>query len=84
MRISSAKSNIVASFNVQPDLHPDHPHPLTPQYYLGEMASEEDVRVEVTRQDFAVALKGLVPSVSQAEMDHYRTIQDRFSKEKMG
>ncbi|KAE9389752.1 AAA-domain-containing protein [Gymnopus androsaceus JB14] len=74
----------LAFFNRQPELHPDQPHPLTPQYYLAEMASEEDVRVEVTKEDFDVALKGLVPSVSQAEMDHYRTIQDRFSREKTG
>ncbi|KIK59642.1 hypothetical protein GYMLUDRAFT_226408 [Collybiopsis luxurians FD-317 M1] len=74
----------LVSFNSQPHLHPDHPHPLTAQYYLAEMASEEDMRVEVTREDFNIALKGLVPSVSPAEMDHYRGIQDRFSREKTG
>ncbi|KAF9066818.1 P-loop containing nucleoside triphosphate hydrolase protein [Rhodocollybia butyracea] len=74
----------LVSLNIQPHLHPNHPHPLTPQYYLAEMASEEDICVEVTRKDFDIALKGLVPSVSQAEMDHYRSIQGRFSREKMG
>lgn len=69
-----------ASFNSNPNLHPNHPHPLTPQYYLAEIASEEDVHVEVTQNDFVFAMRELVPSVSQAEMNHYKYIQDRFSK----
>ncbi|KAK7466888.1 peroxisomal assembly protein [Stygiomarasmius scandens] len=59
----------------------DHPHPITPQYYLAEMASEEDIRVSVTQADFNVALRNLVPSVSQAEMEHYSKIQSKFSKD---
>ncbi|THV08077.1 AAA-domain-containing protein [Dendrothele bispora CBS 962.96] len=57
----------------------DHPHPITPQYFLAEMASDEDIRVSVKQTDFDVALRNLVPSVSQAEMDHYARIQSRFS-----
>ncbi|KAF8892676.1 AAA-domain-containing protein [Infundibulicybe gibba] len=56
-----------------------HPHPLTPQYYLAEMATEDEIRVLVTQDDFDHALRGLVPSVSKSEMDHYAHIQRRFS-----
>ncbi|KAG7096646.1 peroxisomal assembly protein [Marasmius oreades] len=61
-----------------------HPHPLSPQYYLAEMASEDEIQVLVTQNDFDRAVHNLIPSVSQAEMDHYRTIQSRFSKNQSG
>lgn len=34
----------------------------------------------VRSEDFEVALRNLVPSVSQAEMEHYREVQKRFSQ----
>ncbi|EEB98561.1 hypothetical protein MPER_01908, partial [Moniliophthora perniciosa FA553] len=46
-----------------------------------EMASKEEILVTVTQEDFDRALHNLVPSVSQAEMDHYARIQSRFSKQ---
>ncbi|KAG6813100.1 hypothetical protein H0H92_013954 [Tricholoma furcatifolium] len=61
----------------------DYPTPLTPQYFLAEMASEDDINVLVSREDFERALKDLVPSVSQSEMDHYLQVQRRFSKDKL-
>ena len=57
-----------------------HPHPITPQYFLSEMASPSDITVAVSRQDFELALRELTPSVSQAEMEHYARIQSRFSR----
>ncbi|KAG6865885.1 hypothetical protein C0991_010966 [Blastosporella zonata] len=60
--------------------HRHYPTPLTPQYFLAEMASEDDLNVLVSREDFGRALKDLVPSVSQSEMDHYAQIQSRFSQ----
>ncbi|KAJ4488270.1 AAA-domain-containing protein [Lentinula aciculospora] len=81
MRKAEGLENKLLSLNAKPNLHPMHPHPLTPQYYLAEMASEEDVHVEVTQKDFILALEGLVPSVSQTEMDHYKSIQERFSRD---
>lgn len=57
-----------------------HPYPLTPQYYLAEMATFEDTEVLVTHHDFDRAFHDLVPSVSQSEMDHYKHIQHRFSR----
>lgn len=62
-------------------MDPKHPHPLTPQYYLAEMASQEDIDVLVMQEDFESALRDLVPSVTQAEMDHYARVQKQFSQE---
>ncbi|KZT28626.1 AAA-domain-containing protein [Neolentinus lepideus HHB14362 ss-1] len=58
----------------------DQPYPLTPQYYLAEMAQPEDIEVVVMPEDFDKALRSLVPSVSQSEMDHYQRVQSRFSR----
>ncbi|GAA5862060.1 hypothetical protein JCM3774_006155 [Rhodotorula dairenensis] len=58
------------------------PH-LTPQYYLAEIATPAEINVLVAQQDFEAALAELVPSVSQAEMQHYKTVQQRFSAETM-
>jgi peroxin-6 len=58
-----------------------HPYPLTPQYYLAEMVLPDEIRVEVTKEDFLLALRNLVPSVSQAEMEHYGKVQKRFSQD---
>jgi peroxin-6 len=57
-----------------------HPHPVSAEYYLAELASAEDMAVHVSREDFDRALDSLVPSVSQAEMENYRQIQKHFSK----
>ena len=35
----------------------------------------------VSEEDFSAALRELVPSVSQEEMEHYARIQQRFSNE---
>lgn len=59
------------------------PFPMTPQYYLSELASSEETDVLVQQQDFEVALGELVPSVSQSEMEHYGRVQQQFSKETM-
>jgi hypothetical protein len=56
------------------------PSPLTPQYYLAEIATPEEIDVIVTTEDFTAALRELVPSVSQAEMARYAQIRERFSR----
>ena len=43
------------------------------------MAATEEIAVIVTADDFAAALRELVPSVSQAEMTRYAQIRERFS-----
>ena len=64
--------------NSQPDHL--HPHPVSAEYYLAELASAEDTAVQVSQEDFDRALLSLVPSVSQAEMEHYKQIQKHFSQ----
>jgi len=70
----------IAKLNSLPP-DPQHQYPLTPQYYLAVMAAPSETEVLVSQEDFESALKELVPSVSQAEMEHYAWIQQRFSKE---
>jgi peroxin-6 len=36
--------------------------------------------VQVTEQDFVRALHELIPSVSAAELDHYKSVRARFEK----
>lgn len=48
---------------------------LTPQYYLSELATAQEIEVLVSQSDFEHALAELVPSVSEAEMAHYREVQ---------
>ncbi|THG96832.1 hypothetical protein EW026_g5078 [Hermanssonia centrifuga] len=70
----------IAALNAEPaDLR--HPYPLTPQYFLAEMASSADIDVLVSQDDFDSALRELVPSVSQDEMEHYARVQRQFSRE---
>jgi peroxin-6 len=57
----------------------NHPRPITPQYYLSEIAIEQDVQVLVTQHDFDLALSQLKPSVTESELQHYAYIQGLFS-----
>jgi len=59
----------------------NHPYPITPHYYLSEMALERDVQVLVTQHDFDLALSQLKPSVTESEMKHYARIQKIFSSD---
>lgn len=45
------------------------------------MASPSELEVYVGRGDFEAALREMVPSVSEAEMQHYETVQKQFSQE---
>ncbi|GJN93762.1 hypothetical protein Rhopal_006819-T1 [Rhodotorula paludigena] len=71
----------IAELNAQPPYSTGRAPLLTPQYYLAEMATPQEIEVLVAQQDFEAALAELVPSVSQAEMLHYKTVQSRFSAE---
>jgi peroxin-6 len=71
--------DISVELNAQPGPY-SHPHPITPQYYLAELASPEDIIVYVSERDFERALEMLIPSVSQGEMEHYAQVQRRFSQ----
>ncbi|KAI0710443.1 AAA-domain-containing protein [Cerioporus squamosus] len=74
----------IAKLNQSPPPNSPHPYPLTPQYYLGELATPAETEVLVSEEDFNSALRELVPSVSQEEMEHYARIQQRFSNEAIG
>ncbi|KAI5124021.1 hypothetical protein M0805_003853 [Coniferiporia weirii] len=69
----------VERMNHQPRL-PTHQYPITPQYYLSELASSSETDVIVSQDDFMEALAELVPSVSQSEMEHYALIQRKFTR----
>ncbi|CDO74862.1 hypothetical protein BN946_scf185004.g12 [Trametes cinnabarina] len=73
----------IAKWNAAPPPNSPHPHPMTPQYYLAELATPAETAVLVSEEDFNTALRELVPSVSQAEMEHYARIQQRFSKQSL-
>ncbi|TCD67646.1 peroxisomal assembly protein [Steccherinum ochraceum] len=70
----------IALLNANPPPHSNHPYPLTPQYYLAEMAEPSDIEVLVSHEDFKVSLDNLVPSVTPEEMAHYSDVQKQFSK----
>ncbi|THH31360.1 hypothetical protein EUX98_g2823 [Antrodiella citrinella] len=70
----------IAKLNADPVPNSLHPHPITPQYYLAEMAKPSDIAVLVSHEDFKVALDNLVPSVTPEEMAHYGQVQKQFSK----
>lgn len=56
------------------------PHPLTPQYYLAELATPSEMEVVVSQKDFEDAFNELTPSVSQEELAHYAAVQQQFTK----
>ena len=58
-----------------------HPYPITPHYFLSEIALERDVQVLVTQHDFDLALSQLKPSVTESEMRHYAHIERLFSSD---
>ena len=70
---------MIDRMNIEPP-QPHHQYPITPQYYLSEMATPSDIDVLVTQDDFLQALEDLVPSVSMAELTHYKEMQARFTQ----
>lgn len=55
------------SFVVELNATPEYArNKLTPQYYLAELARPEEMQVTVSQRDFELALRELVPSVSEA------------------
>lgn len=45
------------------------------------MATPAEIDVLVSKADFELALRELVPSVSQDEMDHYAEVQKKFAND---
>lgn len=58
--------------------------PRSTQYFFDHLATKEDVEVVVSEHDFRAAMKELIPSVSQSELEHYKKVQAQFSPVKNG
>ncbi|KAJ2723638.1 peroxisomal assembly protein [Coemansia sp. Benny D115] len=56
----------------------EHPVPMTPQYYLDQIAEDNVKQVTVTQQDFEKALDELIPSVSADELVRYQELRRQF------
>jgi len=54
---------------------------MTAQYYLAQLAAQAEIDVLVNQDDFELALRELIPSVSEAELQHYAEVQAKFSNE---
>ncbi|KAI8052193.1 P-loop containing nucleoside triphosphate hydrolase protein [Syncephalis plumigaleata] len=54
---------------------------ITVQHFLDHMATEEDIKVQVTFDDFNLALQSLVPSISMQELSHYKSVRDKFQQQ---
>ena len=50
----------------------------TVQQVLSEM-SKDELKVEVTMEDFRTARRGVVASVSLAELEHYENLREQYS-----
>ncbi|EIW85301.1 AAA-domain-containing protein [Coniophora puteana RWD-64-598 SS2] len=48
--------------------------------FLTEVAKPEELDVLVSESDFELAMRDLIPSVSQSEMEHYHVVQRQFSQ----
>ncbi|RKP37465.1 P-loop containing nucleoside triphosphate hydrolase protein, partial [Dimargaris cristalligena] len=67
-----------------PRIHPitgkPLPRPMTAQYFLEHLASEDDTNILVQEDDFIRALDELVPSVPMEEIRRYKQIQSKFNQ----
>lgn len=51
---------------------------ISSQFYISEMVSAGDMEVNISMEDFMVALQELTPSISEEELDYYINIQSRL------
>ncbi|TVY59683.1 Peroxisomal biogenesis factor [Lachnellula suecica] len=54
--------------------------PISTAYFFDHYATKEDTDVVVTEEDFVLAEKELVPSVSFGELEHYKRVRGMFEK----
>ncbi|GAA6063493.1 hypothetical protein JCM10212_004452 [Sporobolomyces blumeae] len=71
----------IADLNSRPPYSNGQTALLTPQYYLAEMATPQEIAVLVAQQDFEAALAELIPSVSPQELSHYKQVRAKFATE---
>lgn len=53
---------------------------ISTAYFFDHFASDEDVAVMVTEEDFINAERELIPSVSMKELEHYGKVRSMFEK----
>jgi len=53
---------------------------ISTAYFFDHYATKEDTDVVVTEEDFVLAEKELVPSVSVGELEHYKRVRGMFEK----
>jgi peroxin-6 len=53
---------------------------ISTAYFFDHYATKEDTDVVVTEEDFVLAEKELVPSVSVGELQHYKWVRGMFEK----
>ncbi|KAL1924063.1 uncharacterized protein VTP21DRAFT_7098 [Calcarisporiella thermophila] len=75
-RTAEALESKVSAINSNPSS--THPTPITAQYFLDHLATPADIEVEVCEEDFDKALRELIPSVSEKELEHYKKVRERF------
>ncbi|KAH3687227.1 hypothetical protein WICPIJ_001784 [Wickerhamomyces pijperi] len=56
----------------------DKQEPVTTRWWFDNVATDEDIKVEVTQRDFVKSLNELKPSVSQEELNHYLRVRENF------
>jgi peroxin-6 len=63
---------------------PDRTRDVSSAHFFEHYATDEDVAVEVTEQDFVDAQRELVPSVSAGELAHYERVRRSFEGHRDG
>ena len=53
-------------------------YPVSTAYFFDHYATNEDVAVMVTEEDFVAAQRELIPSVSAKELEHYKRVREQF------
>ncbi|KAL1837529.1 hypothetical protein VTJ49DRAFT_3674 [Mycothermus thermophilus] len=71
----------VRAINADPAAH-NLRGPISTAYFFDHFATQEDLAVMVTEQDFLEAHRELVPSVSAGELEHYEKVRQAFEGQK--
>lgn len=70
----------VRSINVKRAASSPPQAPITVAYFFDHLAAPEDTEVVVGQEDFELAVRELVPSVSVKELEHYNVVRSSFEK----
>lgn len=76
-RQASAVDAKIAHFNIKLQ-HGELP--MTTAYFFDHHATQSDINVLVTEEDFLNANKELIPSVSAKELEHYKRVREQFEE----